>query len=177
MFRSTSSLQRKPPLRQWQPEAAVPRPFDPADELAARKAALQYISRRDYCSYELGAKLKKRGFDADTADSVIASLENEGILNAYRYIENFMSYQADRGNGPVRISGRLRALGFSTEVIERSIETGRDWVADARQVCRKKFGPVLSRMHAERVRQARFLQYRGFTSAQISQALDVNVDN
>jgi regulatory protein len=177
MSRLTSSLQRRHPLRQSQPETVVPRPFDPADELAARKAALQYIGRRDYCSYELGAKLKKRGFDADAADTVIASLEDEGILDAYRYIESFMSYQADRGNGPVRISSRLRALGFSTEVIGRSIETGRDWVADARQVCRRKFGPVLSRIHAERIRQARFLQYRGFTSAQISQALDVNVDN
>jgi len=177
MSRLTSSLQRRHPLKQSQPEAVMPRPFDPADKLAVRKAALQYISRRDYCSYELGAKLKRRGFDADTTDTVIASLEDEGILDAYRYIENFMSYQADRGNGPVRISSRLRMLGFSTEDIERSIETGRDWVADARQVCRKKFGPVLSRMHTERVRQARFLQYRGFTSAQISQALDVNMDN
>jgi len=135
------------------------------------------MSRRDYCSYELGAKLKKRGFYADTVSTVIASLEDEGILNAHRYIESFMSYQADRGNGPVRISSRLRALGFSTEVIERSLETGRDWVVDARQACRRKFGPVLSRIHAERIRQARFLQYRGFTSAQISQALDVNADN
>ncbi|HVJ29103.1 MAG TPA: RecX family transcriptional regulator [Gammaproteobacteria bacterium] len=40
----------------------------------------------------------------------------------------------------------------------------------------KRFGPELPRDYAERARQARFLQYRGFDSAQIRAALEFDAE-
>jgi regulatory protein len=41
----------------------------------------------------------------------------------------------------------------------------------------KRFGPGIPRDYAERARQARFLQYRGFDSAEIRAALELDGDS
>jgi len=152
------------------------RPFDATDVDAGGKVALRCIARRDYCSSELRSKLKQHGFEPNVAAKVVQDLEQKGILDERKYIENFMTYQAARGKGPVQIRSRLTSLGFSAEVIERFVPEGRDWVAVAREARRKKFGPVLSTIPAERLRQARFLLQRGFTTTQIRQALTISPD-
>jgi regulatory protein len=52
-----------------------------------------------------------------------------------------------------------------------------DWLETIRAVRRKRFGPDLPREYAERARQARFLQYRGFDSEQIRSALELDGDS
>ena len=46
-----------------------------------------------------------------------------------------------------------------------------DWAAIAREVRRKRFGVSPPGDYRERARQARFLQYRGFSAEQIRAAL------
>jgi regulatory protein len=50
------------------------------------------------------------------------------------------------------------------------------WPATIRAVRAKRFGPELPRDYAERARQARFLQYRGFDGAQIRAALEFDAE-
>jgi regulatory protein len=50
-----------------------------------------------------------------------------------------------------------------------------EWIAQLRKVRHKKFGDVPPAA-PERQRQARFLSYRGFTSAQIRTALGFDTD-
>jgi regulatory protein len=47
-----------------------------------------------------------------------------------------------------------------------------DWLAVAKTVRHKKFGDGKPADYKERARQARFLQYRGFSGEQIHSALD-----
>jgi len=51
-----------------------------------------------------------------------------------------------------------------------------EWIVHLRQVRQKKFGAMLPSTYADRQRQARFLGYRGFTSAQIRTALGLSFD-
>jgi regulatory protein len=44
-------------------------------------------------------------------------------------------------------------------------------------VRKKRFGPELPRDYLERARQARFLEYRGFGSAEIRAALELDRDS
>jgi regulatory protein len=46
-----------------------------------------------------------------------------------------------------------------------------DWAGAAQTVRRKRFGPDVPKDYAERARQARFLEYRGFGGAEIRAAL------
>jgi regulatory protein len=79
----------------------------------------------------------------------------------------------DRGYGPLRIRRELQEKGVAPEAIGRFLDSGdRVWVENGRRVRTKKFGGRIPKSFTERARQARFLQYRGFTPDQIQQVLN-----
>jgi regulatory protein len=103
-------------------------------------------------------------------------LTEERVLNDGRYAENYVSYHADRGQGPLRIAADLKALGLPAGVIETALATGPDWRTLAREVRVRKFGTQEPLGWPEKARQARFLQYRGFSSDHIRLALGADFD-
>ena len=134
------------------------------------------LARRDYASGELRARLTDKGFEADVVQALIAALERERLLDDGRFAEHYVTYHAARGQGPTRISRDLKAMGLDAELIERCLTDGPDWVDLARSVRQKKFGRDVPESYAGKAKQARFLQYRGFTGAQIRQALGTDID-
>jgi len=67
----------------------------------------------------------------------------------------------------------LQEKGIAEEAIERWLDTGSaEWLNEIRRVHRQKFGGRAPKSLSERAKQARFLQYRGFTFDQIQQALN-----
>lgn len=151
---------------------------EPRDVAAARSAALAFLARRDFSSSELQAKLRRRGFDADACAAAIADMVASRALDDERYAQNYVSYHAGRGHGPLRIHRDLKALGVPTAAIEAALAGGPGWLEQARQVMARKFGPERPADRAEWARRARFLQYRGFSSDHIRAALgaDLNPD-
>jgi regulatory protein len=147
-----------------------------SDSAAARAAAVALLARRDLPTGELRERLGARGFDADTAAAVITVLTKEGILNDERFAQNYVIYRAGRGRGPVRIVVELRRLGLADELIEAALADGPDWPALARQVRRARFGSQPPTSWAQRVRQGRFLQYRGFSADHIRAATGAEPD-
>jgi regulatory protein len=152
--------------------AAHPR----ADEAEPRALALALLARRDFASHELREKLDAKGIDPAATAVVIADLMRAGLLNDERYAQNYVSYHAGRGRGPVRIALELRRRGLAAESIDAALASGPDWNALARKVCRAKFGSQPPANWAQRARQARFLQYRGFSSDHIRTATGAEPD-
>lgn len=140
------------------------------DAEAALTAATALLARRDFPSAELRERLRAKAFDEETAATVIANLRLRGALNDERYAQNYVAYHAGRGQGPIRIAGELRRRGLAPEVVEAALAGGPDWCALAAKVCRAKFGPQPASSWALKARQARFLQYRGFSSDHIRAA-------
>jgi regulatory protein len=147
-----------------------------AEPSAVRRAALALLARRDFPSGELRSRLERRGFDAVAVSAVIQELIEERALNDGRFAGNYVSYEAARGRGPVRIRAELTALELPGELIEAALVEGPDWRALAREVRRRKFGPGLPADWTQKARQARFLQYRGFSSDHIRSALGADFD-
>jgi regulatory protein len=143
---------------------------------AARAAAMSLLARRDYASGELRAKLEQQGYDGPTVAAAVVELTEERALNDARYAENYVSYHADRGQGPLRIAADLKALGVPTDVIETAVATGPDWSVLAHEARVRKFGAQEPPDWREKARQARFLQYRGFSADHIRSALGADVD-
>jgi regulatory protein len=150
--------------------AKPPRPEASADAHGIRAAAVALLARRDYFGTELAAKLQARGFAADATVAVLATLTAERLLDDARCAERFVAYRAERGQGPLRIGRDLRAHGAADALIEAALAGGPDWRALAARVRRRKFGATLPSGWAERARQARFLQYRGFSADDIRAA-------
>jgi regulatory protein len=153
-------------------------PVQPRDVGAAESAALSLLTRRDYASGELIGRLREKGYDPDVIDGVVALLTQSGTLNDARFAENYVSYHAARGQGPVRIGADLKALKLSGEVISAALDQAGDWAARALTVRQRKFGRAVPESWRDKTRQARFLQYRGFSSDHIRAALgaDFNGD-
>jgi regulatory protein len=152
------------------------RPEAAADPEAIRSAALTLLARRDWLAGELTAKLLATGCAPAAAAGVVAELVQERLLDDGRYAERYVASRAERGHGPVRIAADLGSMGASREVIEAALATGPDWRAMASIARRRKFGATPPDSWAEKARQARFLQYRGFSSDHIRAATGADLE-
>jgi len=158
------------------PNALVGRPVEPLDARAARVAALDALARRDYASEDLRLKLLEKGYDASVVLPLLDALRDEKLIDDRRYTENFVAYHAARGQGPLRVRLDLRRHGVQGPVVDECLEKYPDWIAQLQKARLKKFGAQMPKDYAERQLQARFLSYRGFTSAQIRMALGFDVE-
>ncbi len=151
-------------------------PVASEDARAARVAALDSLARRDHSTAELRRKLADKGYAAATAEGVVNRLCDEKLVDDRRYVENFVSLHAARGQGPLRIRADLRKSGMQGELVERALGAYPDWLLQLRKAHQKKFGTRQPADYADQVRRARFLGYRGFTGGQIRMALGFDTD-
>lgn len=129
------------------------------EDLRAR--ALRLLARREHSRRELERKLAAHCPDRAELARVLDALEARGWLSEQRVVEQVV--QARRARfGARAIERELREKGVSEEAIAAVLPALRagDFEA-ARAVWRRKFGHA-PRTAAERARQARFLQGRGF---------------
>jgi regulatory protein len=149
---------------------------DAADPAAARAAAVAWLARRDLPGGELRERLSARGFGPEAIAAALAALTAEGALNDERYAHNYVAYHAGRGRGPIRIGADLRACGLPPELIEAALGGGPDWRAAAAAARARRFGKATPVSWREKARQARFLQYRGFSADHIRSATGADPD-
>jgi regulatory protein len=147
-----------------------------SDAHAARATAIALLARRDLASGELRQRLSEKAFDDNVVAAVITELALEGVLNDERYAQNYVAYHAGRGQGPIRITAELRRQGLAAEIVDGALAGGPDWRALAAKARSAKFGRQPPASWAEKARQARFLQYRGFSSDHIRAATGADPD-
>jgi regulatory protein len=151
-------------------------PDQAADAGAIRRSALVLLSRRDFASPELVEKLTGQGYAGDPVREVVADLAAERLLDDVRYAANYVAWHASRGQGPMRIRQDLLAAGLPAAMVAEALDSGPDFAAICRQTRERRFGAELPAEWKERARQARFLQYRGFSSDHIRSAFGPDFD-
>jgi len=140
--------------------------------------AVVLLARRDYSTHELKKKLAERGYTEHACEVVVDDLESMGKVNNERYGQNVVAYRARRGHGPARIRNQLQKSGLARSDIDDAVkgEDAPDFLALAKATRARKFGPEVPKDRKERARQARFLQYRGFSTDHIRAALDGDLE-
>lgn len=146
-----------------------------ADAEAAGSAAVLLLSRRDFCTRELHDKLSAQGFEPGAVQRVVTELSGRGFINDERYAQQYVALHAERGQGPVRIERELTQLGIEPALIESALSSGEDWARRARELRIRRFGLSVPADWPGKARQARFLQYRGFSNDHIRAALGSEV--
>ncbi len=143
------------------------------NSLEARIAAVRFLSRREHSEKELAGKLLRKGVSQQVVTEVIARLRSESLVSNERFTEQYVQVRTRRGFGPVKIRLELKERGIDPSIIEDWVEV-RDqrWVDQCAKAMRHKYGETRIEDYKEWARRARFLQGRGFTSDQISAALD-----
>jgi regulatory protein len=134
------------------------------------------LARRDFASGELANKLRERGFETALVAQLVAQFQERGLLDDARFAGHFVAYHAGRGQGPMRISRELADLAVDAALIDAALAAGPDWQALAREVRRRRFGAETPGDWAEKSRQSRFLQYRGFSNDHIRHAVGPDPD-
>jgi regulatory protein len=167
----TMSVRR---ARRTAPEDPDTRARHAADPAAAQAAAVALLARRDRASAELSARLIAQGFAPAAAAEALAALTAQGAVNDERYAHNYVAYHAARGQGPVRIAAELRARGLAEALIAAALEGGPDWRSLASAARIRRFGRQPPPSWREKARQARFLQYRGFSADHIRAVTDAD---
>lgn len=141
-------------------------------EKTVEAAAVRLLAGREHSVVELQRKLLHKGHPPEAVAAVVGKLQGKRLVSDERFVASFIRHHAQRGQGPVRIRAELRQQGITDDTVEEHLESaGLDWPSLARSVRIRKFGADLPRAMAERAKQGRFLQYRGFNSDQIRAAL------
>lgn len=162
-------------MRRRRPEPGAAAEADPR---AVQTAAYALLAGRDFSRHELSERLLRKGYRADYVEAAVAALIQEGFLREERYAGQFVTQRSGRGQGPLRVRMGLKDRGVDAETIEQALDAAdTDWVQAAREARRRKFGAALPADYRERAKQARFLQYRGFSSDQIRAALGPGEDD
>jgi regulatory protein len=143
-----------------------------ADERTVRTAALALLAGRDFARRELAVRLLRRGYAGATVDAVVERLAAERLQDDGRFVGLFIARQAGRGHGPVRIRMELRERGIADAETDAALDaSGLAWSDLARQARQRRFAGPPPLDFRVRAKQARFLQYRGFSAEQIRAAL------
>ncbi len=125
---------------------------------------MDMLARREHSEKELRDKLKSRKFDADAIDTAVRELKNDRLLSDQRYAESYVNHRFNAGVGPLKIRYELRQKGISDALADELLEPlAGCWDQLMTQQRARKFGETIPQDYRERMKQARFLQNRGFS--------------
>ena len=141
-------------------------------EKLLRRAAMDLLARREHSRRELLTKLRNRCAVIELLEGVLDRLEHDNLLSDSRFAESYVRSRAGRGYGPVRIRQELIQKGIGLDICRLVLESGEvDWYQLACDCYQRRFGRAVCKDRKEKMRQMCYLQYRGFDSDMINNAI------
>jgi len=138
----------------------------------ALAGAMRLLAAREHSQHELRRKLTQKGHELDAAEQAIAKLAEQDIQSDERFVENFINSHRRRGKGPTRIQLELQQHQLAEYLVEQYLDSSDEvWRESAAEVRSKKFGDDCPEDYQAKMKQATFLEYRGFTHDQIFSVL------
>ena len=164
-------------LRRSDPDTRTERQRTPATKSFLSRA-IALLARRDHSRAELSRKLARHIRDEDDPaeiNRVLDELDRNGLLSDQRFASAVARSRSQRF-GDARIRYDLRRFGVADDLTAAALTNlAGSEVARAGAVRSKRFG-ALPASPAERAKQARFLQSRGFSLDSIYQVLRGRTD-
>jgi regulatory protein len=131
-------------------------------EPTLRERAIAHLARREHTRAELARKLASHADSPEELTDLLDELSRRKLISDERFAAT-RSESLARKFGAARVARELRGKGVADDAVERiSGELKESELERAREVWRKRFGSA-PRNAAERAKQGRFLQGRGFS--------------
>ena len=132
--------------------------------MSIRKKAMDLLTRREHSEQELRQKLKSREYEVDAIDQALQGLKNDRLQSDERFTEAYVNHRFNAGVGPLKIRYELRQRGIADLLADEFLELLSDrWDQLMVQQRVRKYGEAIPAGYAERMKQARFLQNKGFS--------------
>lgn len=146
--------------------------------LDATQRAIGLLTRREHSRKELQRKLTSRGMDAGEVETAIDKLAGLGWQDDARFADSLVRSRANNGYGPLRIRAELGTHGLGSDAVARAMAAyDGDWLANARDLVRRRFGQALSQDPVLRRKAADFLLRRGYDGDSIRNATRFDPDD
>jgi len=137
---------------------------EPADPAPVRNKAMDLLARREHSAQELRDKLKLRDYDPEDIEAALDRLQRDGLQSDSRFAEAYVHHRVGAGFGPARIRHELRQRGVADAIVDEYLEPLADsWDELMSQQRERHFGKPLPPDYRARMKQARYLQNRGFS--------------
>jgi regulatory protein len=145
-------------------------------QMSLKARALKYLSAREHSRLELARKLSRYAQGGDDVEALLDWLEASKFLSESRFSESLVHRRAARfGNS--RILSELQSHGIDADtMVGIKASLTQDEAERARAVWRKKFSHPPADA-AERAKQMRFLQQRGFSTRAIQAAIRGSIES
>ncbi|MFK3651434.1 recombination regulator RecX [Lysobacter enzymogenes] len=125
--------------------------------------ALGLLVRREHSRKELTRKLTSRGLDREQVVEAVDRLAEAGWQDDERFAETLVRSRANNGYGPMHIRAELGTHGLNGEAIAAAMAAfDGDWLENARDLLRRRFGEAYADDPARRRKAADLLMRRGF---------------
>ena len=132
--------------------------------MSARNKAMDLLARREHSAHELRQKLKQREFDSDEIEQALERLQQDNLQSDSRFTESYINHRKNAGLGPLKIMLELGRKGVDGELINDHMSAlATDWDELLERQRLKKYGQEIPTDYAQKMKQARFLQNRGFS--------------
>lgn len=133
-----------------------------------RNTAMDLLARREHSADELHAKLKQRDFDKAEINDAIQHLQLDNLQSDQRFTEAYINQRVNAGFGPLKIKNDLRHKGITEATIESCLENySGEWYSRMVELRERKYGAEIPEDYRLKMKQARFLQGRGFAADEI----------
>lgn len=131
------------------------------------------LARREHSRHEIIQKLKEKEFAPALCYQQLQLFINRNLQSDTRYAESYVRSCYLKGKGPNVIRQQLKQHDIeSSECNDILKSDDYDWFDAACRVREKKYGRDLPKDFADKQKQMRFLQYRGFEQAHIQVAFE-----
>ncbi len=134
----------------------------------AYEFAIKLLSMREYAQSDLKNRLVQKGYSDSVAQAILQTLSAQNLQSDVRFVESYVRMRKRRGYSIRRIRLELEQRGIDQHLMLPLLEKAQEgWQQHILEVWQKKFKCQKPALLAEKARQMRFLQYRGFTIEQI----------
>ncbi len=132
--------------------------------MSARNKAMDLLARREHSAHELRQKLRQREFDHEEIELAIEVLQQDNLQSDAQFTESYINNRVNAGFGPIKIIHELRQKGVARDLIEAKMSVlPIDWNESLELQRVKKYGLQIPNDYSQRMKQARFLQNKGFS--------------
>ena len=139
-------------------------------ESALRARALRLLARREHSRAELRRKLAPHVEEGVDLDALLDDFTKRGWLSEERFVEQMVRAKSRRF-GPLKIAHSLREKGIGEVEIAQAVALAREGESESLESAwRSRFGRIPADA-AEKARQVRFLQGRGYSLQSIMDLL------
>lgn len=136
---------------------------------------IAFLARREHSVQELTEKLLAKQFEQGDISEVIAFLQEESYQSDERFAEAYCRNRVTKGYGWQYIRSGLAQKGVDHDTIALVFQNSDvDWFHQAELAYTKRFGSRIITDQKDKAKRIRFLQYRGFSTEQILNAIEQN---